>query len=56
MYSQIDMFQPVVGGPHKAIEETVPCFLEDTLETDILLFIDHLYKKTALAAPEDWLD
>ena len=52
MYSQLDMFEPVLGGLNKLIEEAVPRYLDDTLETGILLLIDHLYKKTSLAAPE----
>jgi hypothetical protein len=46
------MFLPVFRGLNKVIEETVPRFLNETLETVILLLIDHLYKKTSLAAPE----
>ena len=56
MYSQLYMFQPVIGSLNKIIEETVPRFLDETLETRILLLIDHLYKKTATAAPEKVLD
>ena len=50
------MFLPVLRGLNKIIEETVPRFLNETLETDILLLIDHLYKKTSLAAPVKKLD
>jgi hypothetical protein len=52
MYSQLDMFQPVLGGLDKIAEETVPRYFDDTLETSILFLIDHLYKKTSMAAPE----
>ena len=52
MHSQIDMFRPILGGLNKIIEEAVPRFLHETMETDILLFIDYLYKKTSMAVPE----
>ena len=52
MYSQLDMFQPVLGALNKIVEKAVPRYLDDTLETGILLFIDHLHKKTSLAAPD----
>jgi hypothetical protein len=52
MYSQLDMLQPVFGGLNKIADEAVPRHLDDTLETGILLLIDHLYKKTSLVAPE----
>jgi hypothetical protein len=52
MYSQLDMFQPVFGGLNKIIEEAVPRYLDHTLETGVLLLIDHLYKKTSLVVPE----
>ena len=45
------MFQPVIGGLNKIVEEAAPRYLDDTLERGILLLIDHLYKKTSLAAP-----
>jgi hypothetical protein len=47
------MFRPVFRSLNKIIEETVPCTLNETLEMCILLLIDHLYKKTSLAAPEE---
>ena len=56
MYWQFDMFRPVLGGLNKIIEEAVPRFLDETLETVILLLIDHLHKKTAMVAPEKKLD
>jgi hypothetical protein len=52
MYSQKDMFQPVLGGPNKIVEEAVPRFLNDTLKTDIPLLIHYVCKKTSVAAPE----
>jgi hypothetical protein len=52
MCSQLDMLRPVLGGLDKIAEEAVPCYLDDTQETGILLLIDHLYKKTSLVAPE----
>jgi hypothetical protein len=52
MYLQLDMFQPILGDLNKIAEEPVPRFLNDAFETGILLFIDHLYKKKTLAAPE----
>jgi hypothetical protein len=52
MYSQMDMFQPVLGSLSKVVKEAVPCFLNGVLEMGILLLIDHLDKKTSLAAPE----
>jgi hypothetical protein len=54
VYSQKDMFYPVLGGLNKIIEEAVPGFLNQTFEMDILL-IDHMYEKTSLAAPEEKL-
>jgi hypothetical protein len=56
MYSQKDMLYPVLGGLNKIIEEAVPRFLEETLETHILLLIYYMYKKTSMAAPVDKLD
>ena len=56
MYSQLDMFQPVLGGLNKIIEEAIPRFFNEPFETGILLLIDHLDKKTSLAAPEKKLD
>ena len=50
------MFRPVLGGLNKIIEESVPSFLDEILETGILLLIDHLYKKTAMVAPEKELN
>ena len=50
------MFLPVLGGLNKIIKETVPRFLNETCKKGILLLIDHLYKKTSLAAPEKELD
>jgi hypothetical protein len=52
MHSQVNMFQPVLRGLNKIIEETVPRFLNETLETRIPPLVDHLYKKTSVAAPE----
>jgi hypothetical protein len=52
MYSQNDMFQPVLGGPNKIVEEAVPRFLNDTLKTNIPLLIHHMCQKTSVAAPE----
>ena len=52
MCSQMDMLRPILGRLDKFIEEAIPRFLNETFETAILLFIDHLYKKTSLAAPE----
>jgi hypothetical protein len=50
----MDMLRPVLvlGRLNKFIKEAIPRFLNETFETGILLFIDHLYKKTSLAAPE----
>ena len=56
MHSQRDMFRPVLRGLTKIVEEAVPGFLNETLEAGILFFINHLYKKTSLAAPEERLD
>ena len=50
------MFRPILRGLNKFIEEAVPRFLDETLETHILLFIDHLYTKTSLTTPEKELD
>jgi hypothetical protein len=50
------MLQPILGGLDKIAQESVPRFLNDAFETGILLFIDHLYKKKALTAPEKKLD
>ena len=50
------MFRPILGGLNEIVEEPVPRLLDETLETGILLLIDHLYKKTSLAAPEERLD
>ena len=50
------MFQPVLWGLDKIIEKAVPRFLDETLETRILLLIDHLYKKTPMVAPMEKLD
>jgi hypothetical protein len=50
------MFRPALGVLNKIIEEPVPCFLNETLETGILLLINHLYKKTSIAAPVKKLD
>ena len=52
MYSQIEMFEPILGVLNKIVEEAVARFLNGTFETDILLLIDHLYKKASLASPE----
>jgi hypothetical protein len=52
MYSQLDMFPPVLRGLNKIIEEAIPRFLNETFETGILFLIDHLYKKASLTAPE----
>ena len=46
------MFQPLLGGLNKIVKEAAPRYLDDTLETGILLLIDHLHKKTSMAAPE----
>jgi hypothetical protein len=56
LYSQFDMFQPVIGGLKKVVEKAVPRFLNKTLEEGILLLVDHLYEKTSLAAPGEKLD
>jgi hypothetical protein len=45
------MLPPVLGSPKKIIEEPVPRILNETLETGIPLFINHLYKKTSMTAP-----
>jgi hypothetical protein len=50
------MLPPVLGSLYKIIEEPVPCFLKETLEPGIPLLIDHLYKKTSMAAPVKKLD
>jgi hypothetical protein len=55
MHSQVDMFQPVLRGLTKIVEEAVPGFLEETLEAGILFLIDYLCKKASLAAPEESL-
>jgi hypothetical protein len=55
-YSQEDMFHPVLGGLNKIIEEAVPRFLKETLETHILLLIEHMYKNTSMAAPVNKLN
>jgi hypothetical protein len=52
MYSQVDMLQPILRGLNKIIEEAVPRFLHETMETRVLLLIDYSYKKTPMAAPE----
>jgi hypothetical protein len=51
MNLQKAVFRPVIGGLNKIIEEPVPCFLNETLETGILLLINHFYKKTSMTAP-----
>ena len=51
MCSQMDMFRPVLGRLNKFIEEAIPSFLNETFEPDILLLIEHMYKKTSVAAP-----
>ena len=58
MYSQMDMFEPVLGSLSKVVKEAVPGFLNGVLGmgTGILLLIDHLYKKTSMAAPGKELD
>ena len=56
MYSLMDMFRPVLRDLTKIVEETVPGFLEETLEPGILFLINHLCKKTSLAAPEKRFD
>ena len=50
------MLPPVLGSYNKIIEETIPSVLNETLETGILLLINHLYKKTSLVAPVKKLD
>jgi hypothetical protein len=52
MYSQLNMFQPILGGLNKIAEEAVPSYLNDTQEPGILLLIDHLCEKTSLVVPE----
>jgi hypothetical protein len=52
MDSQMNMFRPVLGSLKKVAKEAVPCLINGILEMDILLLVDHLYKKTSLAAPE----
>ena len=52
MCSQMNMLHPVLGGLNKLVEEVIPRFLNETFEPYILLFVDHMYKKTPLAAPE----
>jgi hypothetical protein len=56
MYSQLDMFQPIFRGLNKVIKEAIPRFVNEPFKKGILLLIDHLYKKTSLAAPEKKLD
>jgi hypothetical protein len=56
MCSQMDMFEPVLGSLSKVLKEAVPGLLSGVLKVGILLLIDHLYKKTSLAAPErNWI-
>jgi hypothetical protein len=45
------MLPPVLGSLNKIVEESVPRFFDETLETGILLLINHLYKKTSVVAP-----
>jgi hypothetical protein len=52
----MDMFRPFLGCLDKFMEEAVPRFLDESLETHVLLFIDYLYTKTSLATPEKKLD
>jgi hypothetical protein len=52
MDSQMNMFRPVFGSLNEVAKEAVPCLINGILEMDILLLVDHLYKKTPLAAPE----
>ena len=52
----MDMFRTVLRDLTKIVEEAVPGFLEETLEASILFLINHLCKKTSLAAPEERLD
>jgi hypothetical protein len=52
MYSQTDVFRPILRRLDKFIEEVIPRFLDDILETRILLFIDYLYTETSLTTPE----
>jgi hypothetical protein len=54
--SQFDMLQPVLRSLNKIIQEPIPHILNETLETEILLLINHLYKKTSLEAPVNKLD
>ena len=49
----MDMFRPILRVLNELIEEAAPRFLDETFETRILLLIDHLYKKTSMAAPEE---
>jgi hypothetical protein len=50
------MFRPILGVLDKFIQKAVPRFLNETFETGILLFIDHLYEETSMEAPEKKLD
>jgi hypothetical protein len=45
------MLPPILGSLNKIIEEPIPRFLNETLETGIPLLVNHLYKKTSMAAP-----
>jgi hypothetical protein len=56
MNSQFKMLMPILGGLNKINQESVPRILNETLETVILLLINHLDKKTPLAAPMEKLD
>jgi hypothetical protein len=49
------MFRPALGGLNKIIEEPVPRFLKESLETGVLLLINHMYKKTSVAPPMEEL-
>jgi hypothetical protein len=55
-HSQFNMFHPVPGGLNETIKEPVPRFLDETFKAGVFLLIDHLHKKTSLAAPEKRLD
>jgi hypothetical protein len=50
------MLLPVLRSQNKIMEEPVPRILNDTLEPDIPLLINYLYKKTSKAAPVKKLD